>query len=162
MVISISIGHNLLLTLWLMETEMAPNPRDPPFHCEKGRRRLQGGERGDGEREGSCWKSSPRKLYIQKTTQGLVPTTNKTSQIHGGICSWHVHNFLIFRIEVLFKEMIVMWMCRQATIKTKPVRRVQSDMFTNQGVKAISTFYHPTTQKVFVRVETVTITLTEL
>ena len=22
---------------------MAPNPRDPPFHCEKGRRRLQGG-----------------------------------------------------------------------------------------------------------------------
>ena len=52
-------------------------------------------------------------------------------------------------------------MCRQATIKTKPVRRVQSDMFTNQGVKAISTFYHPTTQKVFVRVETVTITLTE-
>ena len=73
-----------------------------------------------------------------------------------------VHNFFILRIEVLFKEMIVMWMCRQATIKTKPVRRVQSDMFTNQGVKAISTFYHPTTQKVFVRVETVTITLTEL
>ena len=26
-----------------METEMAPNPRDHPFHCEKGRRRLQGG-----------------------------------------------------------------------------------------------------------------------
>ena len=26
---------------------MAPNPRDPPFHCEKGRRRLQGwGGRG--------------------------------------------------------------------------------------------------------------------
>ena len=161
MVISISIGHNLLLTLWLMETEMAPNPRDPPFHCEKGRRRLQG-EGGRAEREGSCWKSSLRKLYIQKTTQGLVPTTNKTSQIHGCICSWHVHNFLTFKIEVLFKEMMVMWMCRQATIKTKPVRRVQSDMFTNQGVKAISTFYHPTTQKVFVRVETVTITLTEL
>ena len=157
MVISISIGHNLLLTLWLMETEMAPNPRDPPFHSEKDR-----GGGGNWEREGSCWKSSLRKLYIQKTTQGLVPTTNKTSQIRGCICSWHVHNFLIFRIEVLFKEMMVMWMCRQATIKTKPVRRVQSDMFTNQGVKAISTFYHPTTQKVFVRVETVTITLTEL
>ena len=159
MVISISIGHNLLLTLWLMETEMAPNPRDP-LPLWKGQEASARG--GGAEREGSCWKSSLRKLYIQKTTQGLVPTTNKTSQIRGCICSWHVHNFLIFRIEVLFKEMIVMWMCRQATIKTKPVRRVQSDMFTNQGVKAISTFYHPTTQKVFVRVETVTITLTEL
>ena len=31
-----------------METEMAPNPRDPPFHCDKGRRLLQGGAGGIG------------------------------------------------------------------------------------------------------------------
>ena len=49
-----------------METEMAPNPRDPPFHCDKGRRLLQGGAGGIGSVKAAAENPPPENYTFKR------------------------------------------------------------------------------------------------